>query len=176
MRSPHCSPPRADHYEYAVMPSPLGLLGLVATDRGLCEIMTGIDSEAAFREYLEKTYQAMPVAKDQKTREACIQLQEYFEGRRRRFDCPLDLNQGSFFQQRVWQALRTIPYGETRSYAWVAQRIRKPGAALAVGSANGRNPIPILVPCHRVIRHNGDIGGYTGGVEKKRFLLHLEKR
>ena len=101
------------------------------------------------------------------------QLAEYFDGTRREFDLPLRL-QGTTFQTRVWRELTEIPYGETRSYGQLAKRIDKPSASRAVGLANGRNPISILVPCHRVIGADGSLTGYGGGIERKRWLLAHE--
>jgi methylated-DNA-[protein]-cysteine S-methyltransferase len=105
--------------------------------------------------------------------EAVRQLTEYFAGERREFDLPLRL-QGTAFQQRVWQELAKIPYGVTWSYGELAKRISKPSASRAVGLANGRNPISILVPCHRVIGADGSLTGYGGGLERKRWLLAHE--
>lgn len=105
--------------------------------------------------------------------QAVQQLQEYFSGKRREFDLPLRLH-GTAFQQRVWQSLTEIPYGETLSYGQLARRIGKPSASRAVGLANGRNPISILVPCHRVIGADGSLTGYGGGLERKRWLLAHE--
>ena len=104
---------------------------------------------------------------------AAEQLGEYFAGRRSRFELPLAAA-GTPFQRAVWDALREIPYGETWSYADVAQHIGKPRAVRAVGAANGRNPLPIIVPCHRVVGANGTLTGYGGGLENKRILLDLE--
>jgi methylated-DNA-[protein]-cysteine S-methyltransferase len=101
------------------------------------------------------------------------QLSEYFEGTRREFDLPLRL-QGTTFQTRVWRELTEIPYGQTWSYGQLAKRIDKPSASRAVGLANGRNPISILVPCHRVIGADGSLTGYGGGIERKRWLLAHE--
>jgi methylated-DNA-[protein]-cysteine S-methyltransferase len=101
------------------------------------------------------------------------QLDEYFAGSDRRFDLPLSLT-GNQFELRVWQALQEIPYGETVSYGEIARRIGDPAAARAVGLANGRNPIALIVPCHRVIGADGSLTGYGGGLERKRFLLDLE--
>ena len=101
---------------------------------------------------------------------AMRQLTEYFEGTRREFDLPLRL-QGTVFQTRVWRELTEIPYGQTWSYGQLAERIDKPSASRAVGLANGRNPISILVPCHRVIGADGSLTGYGGGIERKRWLL-----
>ncbi len=105
--------------------------------------------------------------------EAEKQLLEYFAGKRREFDLPLSLH-GTPFQRRVWTALREIPYGETCSYQHVAQAIGSGRAARAVGMANNRNPIPILIPCHRVVGKDGKLVGYAGGLERKRRLLALE--
>ena len=102
------------------------------------------------------------------------QLDAYFGGRLRRFDVPLGLA-GTPFQQRVWSALRDIPFGETRSYGQLADAIGKPSAMRAVGAANGRNPISIVVPCHRVIGADGSLTGFGGGIERKKFLLALEQ-
>jgi methylated-DNA-[protein]-cysteine S-methyltransferase len=85
------------------------------------------------------------------------------------------LRLGTPFQQKVWKKLTTIPYGKTRSYKWIASAINNRHASRAVGNANGRNPLPIIIPCHRVIRENGELGGYTGGINIKRFLLNLEQ-
>jgi methylated-DNA-[protein]-cysteine S-methyltransferase len=101
------------------------------------------------------------------------QLSEYFAGQRSSFDLPLRLD-GTPFQRRVWRALRDIAYGQTMSYGELARRIGQPSAARAVGLANGRNPIAVIVPCHRVVGANGTLTGYGGGVERKRFLLDLE--
>ncbi len=105
--------------------------------------------------------------------EAVKQLGEYFAGRRREFDLPLRL-EGTPFQERVWQVLREIPYGQTWSYGALARRLDNPNASRAVGLANGRNPVSILVPCHRVIGADGSLTGYGGGLERKRWLLAHE--
>lgn len=108
------------------------------------------------------------------TDQAARQLEEYFAGKRRRFDLPLRPG-GTAFQQSVWEALGFIPYGETRSYKQVAQRIGNPGASRAVGMANNKNPIMIVIPCHRVVGSNGALIGYAGGLEIKKTLLALEQ-
>lgn len=106
--------------------------------------------------------------------EATRQLEEYFDGRRADFDLPLDLV-GTPFQVEVWNALRDIPYGETISYAELARRIGRPSATRAVGSANGRNPVSVIVPCHRVIGHDGSLSGYGWGPDRKAWLLDHER-
>lgn len=140
--------------------TPAGLLRLCADEKGICEVSFaekeepgGTDSELLHR--------------------AARELDEYFAGQRREFDLPLSLH-GTPFQLRVWAALRQISYGETRSYAEVAAMAGNPKACRAVGMANHRNPVSILVPCHRVINADGSLGGYGGGTDKKRFLLRLE--
>ena len=107
-------------------------------------------------------------------REAWLQLDAYFDGQLHDFDLPLAAT-GTAFQQRVWQALLEIPFGETRSYGQLAQHLGTPGASRAVGLANGRNPLSIIVPCHRVIGANGSLTGYGGGLERKRWLLAHEQ-
>jgi methylated-DNA-[protein]-cysteine S-methyltransferase len=107
--------------------------------------------------------------------EAERQLAEYFAGTRRTFELPLDF-EGTEFQRSVWAALLTIPYGETRSYGQIARQIGRPKAVRAVGAANGRNPLSIVAPCHRVIGASGELTGFAGGLETKEFLLALEAR
>lgn len=101
-------------------------------------------------------------------------LKAYFEGKEVDFDFPLDLRSGTPFQIRVWDKLREIPYGECRSYKWVAERIGNPHAARAVGMANNRNPVPPVIPCHRVIGSNGNLTGYASGINVKKILLEME--
>lgn len=106
---------------------------------------------------------------------AVSELREYFDGTRRQFSLPLELA-GTEFQVRVWKVLESIPYGETRSYAQIAQALGQPRAVRAVGAANSRNPVPIVVPCHRVIGAGGQLVGYGGGLQAKKMLLELEAR
>lgn len=103
-------------------------------------------------------------------------LKAYFEGRTTTFDWPLDWEQGTPFQRKVWRALQKIPYGQTRSYQWIADTIGNPQAVRAIGNANAKNPFSLVIPCHRIIRKDGGIGGYTGGISIKRQLLSLERR
>lgn len=105
---------------------------------------------------------------------AISELLRYFQGERVQFTVPLDLSSGTLFQQQVWQALQQIPYGQTISYKTLAMMINNPKAVRAVGGANGKNPLPIIIPCHRVIQADGNLGGYSGGVAIKRELLALE--
>ena len=153
---------------YKWIDSPIGRLRLVATDQGL----TGILWE---KERLGRVRLDAPV-EDPSHRvlvEAERQLGEYFRGRRKRFSLRLDFA-GTEFQRQVWAALLTIPFGETRSYAQIANQIGKPSATRAVGAANGRNPIAIVAPCHRVVGATGALTGFAGGLEAKAWLLALE--
>jgi len=101
-------------------------------------------------------------------------LKAYFSGYAVAFPDKLDLSGATSFQREVWRATRLIPHGETRSYAWIARHVKKPGAFRASGQALGKNPLPILIPCHRVLASNGTLGGFTGGIEMKQYLLRLE--
>ena len=102
-------------------------------------------------------------------------IMDYFAGKRAELPDKLDLGDATVFQRSVWEATRQIPYGETRSYGWIAKQIGKPGAARAVGHALGKNPLPIIIPCHRVISSDGTLGGFSGGLAMKKRLLALEK-
>jgi methylated-DNA-[protein]-cysteine S-methyltransferase len=112
---------------------------------------------------------------DRVVADVAAQLQQYFRGERRAFDLPL-APRGTEFQQLVWSALQRIPYGETRSYSDIAREIGRPAAVRAVGAANGANPIPVVIPCHRVVGSNGSLTGFGGGIETKRWLLAHESR
>ncbi len=154
---------------------PWGPIWLAFTSRGLCGLSLRGGREDVVRR-LRSRWDDCVMETDPRARKQVIpQLREYFQGRRRRFQLPLDLR-GTPFQIAVWKALMEIPFGETRSYQDVAVRVKRPLAMRAVGQANGRNPIPIIVPCHRVIRSSGELGGYGGGLDLKRRLLELEAR
>ena len=127
------------------------------------------------RVHLNAAKSGPPPVSDPLLSEAVAQLEAYFDGKLRRFDLPLDLG-GTEFQRRVWEQLVQIAYGDTRTYTQVATAIGHPSAIRAVGSANGQNPVAIIVPCHRVVRTGGGLGGYGGGLDAKRALLALERR
>ena len=150
----------------AYLHTPVGDLELVADGNGLCRLSFGKTAEAL--EFPEEETELLRRAKEQ--------LEEYFEGRRREFDLPLSL-QGTDFQLRDWNALLEIPYGETRSYKEIAEAVGCPRGFRAVGMANRCNPVPIIVPCHRVIGANGSLTGYAGANKAlgiKEYLLKLE--
>lgn len=150
------------------MASPVGELKLVATAKGLAAILWENDDPNRVR--------LGPATRDDHhplLLEAERQLNAYFSGELRIFSLPLDFS-GTDFQKAVWNALLTIPYGETRSYGEIAMQLGNPKAVRAVGATNGKNPISIIAPCHRVIGSNGKLTGFAGGLEAKSFLLRLE--
>lgn len=157
-------------YEYMWMDSPIGKLRLVANKNGLAGILW--EFERVNRVNLEPMFENMENAILKK---AAVQLEEYFKGKREKFDIKLDFN-GTDFQKEVWNALLTIPFGETKSYGEIASQIGRPKAVRAVGAANGRNPVAIIAPCHRVIGADGSLTGFAGGLKAKETLLAIEQR
>ncbi len=150
------------------MKSPVGRLKIVGTDAALVAVLWEKEKEGRVRlEKLEKS------ARHSLLLEAEKQLKEYFSGTRKEFDLPLEAL-GTPFQKKVWEALKRIPFGKTQSYSQLAQKIGAPKASRAVGAAIGRNPISIIVPCHRVIGKSGKLTGFAGGLEAKEILLKTE--
>jgi methylated-DNA-[protein]-cysteine S-methyltransferase len=154
---------------YTVVPSPVGDL-----------LLSGVDSRLRVLSFLGSGTKRPPAPIDPRRQrdddafpEVRTQLEQYFTGTRREFDLELELI-GTDWELKVWDALRRIPYGETRSYGQIAAEVCTPAAARAVGLANGRNPVSLIVPCHRVIGASGALTGYGGGLERKRALLDLE--
>lgn len=148
---------------YTELPTPVGSLLLTANDTAI----TGIYFPTRDRKPQGRAGSSALLA------QACQQLSEYFAGSRTTFDLPLEPG-GTAFQQSVWDALRTIPYGTTTSYGAIARRLGDVRATRAVGAANGQNPIPIVVPCHRVVGARGELTGFGGGLDRKRWLLEHE--
>lgn len=157
-------------YVGKVIDSPVGKLELVASERGLAAILWEHDDprRVPLGEVVESDSDPILLETER-------QLRAYFAGRRTEFSIPLDFR-GTEFQRRVWSALLTIPYGETRSYAQLAEQIGCPAAARAVGAANGKNPISIIAPCHRVVGSDGQLTGFAGGLAIKARLLSHERR
>lgn len=153
---------------YKFLDSPVGKLKLVASETGLIAVLWENDKpqRVPLSDLVEDNSQSILL-------EAERQLKEYFAGERRSFSIPLDMR-GTPFQKDVWRALQAIPFGETLSYGQIANQLGKPRASRAVGAANGRNPISIVVPCHRVIGSTGKLTGFAGGLETKAHLLNLE--
>lgn len=168
-----CEPGEAIRWH--LFPTPFGRMYAAATAGGLARISWRQPAEDAWVGALRKDFPDRPALRDPDALAPVErQLSEYFAGRRRRFDLPVDLGRLTSFQRRVLEEARGIPYGHVIPYAELARRIGRPGAARAVGNALGRNPVGIVVPCHRIVRSDGGLGGYTGGVEYKERLLSLE--
>ncbi len=180
---------------YAEMESPVGIVSLVSSDRGLVAVdlhsdrksqdatagsvqkeMKSGKSPSLLRKMKERLPGANLVPDSGKNRSALEQLNEYFEGKRTEFSLPLDLG-GTEFQKKVWKAVSAVPFGETRSYGEIARIIRNPKAVRAVGQANKANPVPLVIPCHRIIGSDGSMTGYGGlkGIPTKVKLLEMEK-
>ena len=147
---------------YFIYPTPMGRITLASDGDSITQLVFGA-AELSGKNVSTSL-----------TNDAANQVQEYLAGKRKRFDLPLS-PAGTEFQQRVWQALLAIPYGETRTYQEVAHMIGNPKALRAVGGANNKNPLPLFIPCHRVIGANGDLVGYAAGLKIKAFLLELER-
>ncbi len=160
-------------------PTELGKLSIAVSPKGLLYVAFP-DGEESMAEWLSRHARGASIGRNRSARAvggtsaaAEKQLTQFLSGRRREFDVPLDLR-GTEFQKKVWAALCDIPFGKTTSYGELARRVGKPAASRAVGGANGRNPIPIVVPCHRVIGSDGSLTGFGGGLDLKRALLRLE--
>lgn len=153
---------------YKLVDSPIGVLRLVASEKGLVAILWKNDKprRVLLGEVVEEPSHPVLVRTEK-------ELKEYFAGKLRVFSIPLDMR-GTPFQNEVWRALLGIPFGETRSYGDLAKRLGNPAASRAVGAANGRNPVAIIVPCHRVVGATGSLTGFAGGLEAKAYLLSLE--
>ena len=148
---------------YKTMDTPIGVLKLTSDELHLKSISFGTEISGDTPESTEVLDQAQK------------QLEEYFSGSRRQFDLPLDPD-GTAFQQKVWKQLSEVPYGSTVSYIEIARALNSESSSRAVGMANGRNPIPVIIPCHRIIGNNGKLTGYAGGLERKKWLLLHEQQ
>jgi O-6-methylguanine DNA methyltransferase len=168
-----------------IFETPWGWMGIAASNMGICRIVLPCASRHAVEMHLLPQARSSGHHPSSLTTDSLpgattvlltshAQLTEFLDGTRRMLDFPLDLSCGSPFQRRVWQMTRRIPYGRVRSYKWVATRVGGRHYARAVGLALGANPVPLIVPCHRVVAHDGSLGGFSGGLRVKRHLLELE--
>jgi len=155
-------------YFYKKIRSPVGELKLVSSDKGLAAILWENDDPNRVKLSPLEENKKHPVLLETE-----LELKDYFAGKLKKFSVKLDFT-GTEFQKKVWKALASIPFSETRSYGQIAKQIGHPSASRAVGAANGRNPISIIVPCHRVIGSNGKLTGFAGGLKAKAFLLSIE--
>ena len=158
------------NFFFKTMASPIGILKLVSTDHALSAILWENDNPARVPLGSLREHKNQPLLL-----QAQQQLEDYFAGIRREFTIPLEFH-GTYFQKSVWMALTRIPFGETRTYSQIAAEIGNPKAVRAVGAANGKNPISIIAPCHRIIGADGSLTGFAGGLDTKAFLLDLESR
>lgn len=159
---------------YSSMEAPIvGRLWLATTERGLCAITFDGD-EAAFVSALQRTWGLRPLPGAEALAEAMQQVRDYVAGKRKGFDLPIDLRPLTEFQRQVLDATLAIPFGQTASYRGLAESVGRPAAVRAVGGVQAGNPIPIVIPCHRVVGSNGSLTGYGGGIEMKQALLRLE--
>ena len=158
---------------YTIFNTDMGWVGMLASAKGLLSITLPQRSAQEARQPLGDSVNRATCSLHP-FRDLMERLKLFFSGQRTTFPDKLDLSPATHFQREVWEMTRRIPYGETRSYAWVAEQIKKPRAARAVGQALGKNPLPIIVPCHRVVASDGKLGGFGGGLEMKRHLISLE--
>ena len=161
--------------KYSCFDSPFGPLFIAETIRGVCFVSLSKISEAKFQSLLRKRFQKEVIRDEKRLKNVIHELSSYFNGHLVNFKSILDLSIGTEFQRKVWEKVSEIPYGELRSYKWVANEIGNPNAVRAVGNAVGKNPVPPIIPCHRVIRSDGNLGGFSSGIALKKWLLRLEK-
>ncbi|BFU94631.1 MAG: Methylated-DNA-[protein]-cysteine S-methyltransferase [Nitrospira sp.] len=158
-----------------VFQSSWGWVGIAESAKGICAVsLPKTSRQEAERSLRKATGPVMIGRATHGLRQAREQLKLYLSGRRHSFCLPLDVQRGTIFQQRVWRVLQRLPYASLRSYRWVASRVGGARYARAVGNAVGANPIPIIIPCHRIVAHDVSLGGFSGGLPMKRRLLHLE--
>ncbi|HMK24113.1 MAG TPA: methylated-DNA--[protein]-cysteine S-methyltransferase [Terriglobales bacterium] len=169
------APISAPHRASMIFPTPWGWMGISETTKGIDAIILPKASRRAIESALRISSNAHLDAKaPSRLQEARRQLIEFLRGKRERFDVLLDLSRGTAFQRQVWRTLQRVPYGKLRSYRWIALRVGGRRFARAVGNAVGSNPVPIVVPCHRIVAHDASLGGFSGGLPMKRKLLRLE--
>ncbi len=163
-----------DKVYYSGFYSPFGPVFVASTPKGVCLVSFSKITETKFLSLLRKRFQKDIIRNDKVLANVRKGLLDYFNGHPVRFKVPLDLDIGTQFQRKVWRKVREIPYGELRSYKWVARSIGRAHASRAVGNAVGRNPVAPIVPCHRVICSDGTLGGYSSGITIKKRLLNIE--
>lgn len=158
---------------WSELPSRIGTIRVAATEGGICRVALGLEPAARFLGWIEQ-HAGQPVREcTGSVEQALEQIADYLDGKRKAFDLALDMR-GTDFQRQVWQVVGAIPRGQTRTYAQVAEAVGRPTAIRAVGAANGANPLPLFIPCHRVIGSDGRLTGYGGGLDVKQWLLEME--
>ncbi len=164
-----------DIIHYSCLNPPFGPVFVAKTVNGICHINLSKISEAGFQSLLRKKFQKKPIRNNEKLKSVLNEMRDYFNGNQVHFKSSLDLRIGTVFQRKVWNKIGKIPYGELRTYKWIASEIGNINAVRAVGNAVGENPVPPIIPCHRVIRTDGKLGGFSSGIHLKKWLLKLEK-
>ncbi|MDP6925272.1 MAG: methylated-DNA--[protein]-cysteine S-methyltransferase [Candidatus Scalindua sp.] len=164
-----------DIIQYSCLNPPFGPVFVAKTSKGICFINLSRISEVKFQSLLRKKFRKKPLRDDKKLRSVINELLDYFNDNQVNFKSLLDLRVGTEFQRKVWNKISEIPYGELRSYKWIASEIGNINAVRAVGNAVGKNPVPPIIPCHRVIRTDGKLGGFSSGIPLKKWLLKLER-
>ncbi len=164
-----------DIIHYSCLTPPFGPVFVAKTVNGICYINLSKISEAGFQSLLRKRFQKKPIRDDEKLKSVLNEMLDYFNGNQVNFKASLDFGIGTAFQRKVWEKIGEIPYGELRTYKWIASEIGNINAVRAVGNAVGKNPVPPIIPCHRVIRTDGKLGGFSSGISLKKWLLRLEK-
>ncbi len=164
-----------DIIHYSRLNPPFGPVFVAKTVKGICFINLSKISEAGFQSLLGKRFRKKPIRNDEKLKSVISELLDYFNGNQVNFKSLLDLRTGTIFQRSVWDKIAEIPHGELRTYKWIASEIGNINAVRAVGNAVGKNPVPPIIPCHRVIRTDGKLGGFSSGIPLKKWLLKLEK-
>jgi methylated-DNA-[protein]-cysteine S-methyltransferase len=158
-----------------IFKSPWGWMGISESAKGIDGIALPKPSKQAIAKALrDQSREPLQAGSSSRLEAARHQLLDYLVGKRNTFDVPLDLSQGTSFQRQVWRMLQRVPFGKLRSYQWIAARVGGPQYARAVGNAIGANPLPIVIPCHRIVAHDASLGGFSGGLPMKRKLLSLE--
>ncbi len=165
-----------DTISYTCLDTPFGPVYIAKTMKGVCFVNLSKTSEAGFTSYLRKKFDKDAARNDRELKIVIKELRAYFSGGQVNFKSLLDLSKGTIFQRSVWSKISEIPYGELRTYKWIASEIGNERAVRAVGNAVGRNPVPPIIPCHRVIRSDGKLGGFSSGISLKKWLLKLEKQ
>ncbi len=160
--------------QYSCLNSPFGPVYVAKTVNGVCFINLSKISETEFQSLLRKRFKKKPIRDDEKLKSVKGEMLDYFNGNQVNFQSTLDLRIGTIFQRKVWDKISEIPYGELRTYKWIANEIGNANAVRAVGNAVGKNPVPPIIPCHRVIRTDGNLGGFSSGISLKKWLLKLE--
>ena len=160
---------------YSCLDSPFGPVFIAENIMGVCLVTLSKISDTKFQSLLKKRFRKNVIRDDKRLKNVIHELSSYFNGQRINFRSILDLSIGTEFQRKVWKKVSEIPYGEQRAYKWIADEIGNPHAVRAVGNAVGKNPVPPIIPCHRVIRSDGKLGGFSSGIALKKWLLRLER-